>query len=212
MKLRHLLLGTKAMNNLDSILKNKDITLLTKVYIVKAMVFPVVMYGCESWTVKKGECRRIDAFELWCWRRLESPLDCKEIQPVHPKGNQSWIFIGKTDVEVETPILWPPDAKSWLIGKTLMLGKNEGKRRRVQQKLKWLDGITDSMDMNLNKLQEIVKDREHAAVNGVTKSWVRLSNWTTTTINVVFYGEVNFTASRLYSLAWGLSYLHLLWE
>ena len=89
MKLRHLLLGTKAMNNLDSILKNKDITLLTKVFIVKAMVFPVVMYGCESWTVKKGECRRIDAFELWCWRRLESPLDCKEIQPVHPKGNQS---------------------------------------------------------------------------------------------------------------------------
>ena len=89
MKLRHLLLGTKAMNNLDSILKNKDITLLTKVYIVKAMVFPVVMYGCESWTMKKAECQRISAFELWCWRRLESPLDCKEIQPVHPKGNQS---------------------------------------------------------------------------------------------------------------------------
>ena len=79
------------------------------------MVFPVVMYGCESWTIKKAECQRIDAFELWCWRTLESPLDCKEIQPVHPKGDQSWVFIGRTDAEAETPILWPPDAKSWLI-------------------------------------------------------------------------------------------------
>ena len=84
----------------------------TKVHLVKAMVFPVVMYGCESWTIKKAEGQRIDAFELWCWRRLESPLDCKEIQPVHPKGDQSWVFIGRTDVEAETPILWPPDAKS----------------------------------------------------------------------------------------------------
>ena len=85
----------------------------TKVHLDKAMVFPVVMYGCESWTIKKTECRRIDTFELWCWRRLfESPLDCKEIQPVHPKGDQSWVFIGRTDVEAETPILWPPDAKS----------------------------------------------------------------------------------------------------
>ena len=100
------------MTNLDSILKSTDITLPTKVRLVKAMVFPVVMYGCESWTVKKAECRRIDAFELWCWRRLESPLDCKEIQPVHCKGNQSWVFIGRTDVEAETPILLPPDAKS----------------------------------------------------------------------------------------------------
>ena len=84
----------------------------TKVHLVKAMVFPVVMYGCESWTIKKAERRRIDAFELWCWRRLLSPLGCKEIQPVHPKGDQSWVFIGRTDVEAETPILWPPDAKS----------------------------------------------------------------------------------------------------
>ena len=101
------------MTNLDSILKSRDITLLTKVRLVKAMVFPVVMYGCESWTIKKAERRRIDAFELWCWRRLfESPLDCKEIQPVHPKGDQSWVFIRRTDVEAETPILWPPDAES----------------------------------------------------------------------------------------------------
>jgi len=108
---RFLLLGKKVMTNLDSILKSGDITLSTNVHLVKAMVFPVVMYGCESWTIKKAECRRIDAFELWCWRRLLSPLDCKEIQPVHPKGDQSWVFIGRTDVEAETPILWPPDVK-----------------------------------------------------------------------------------------------------
>ena len=101
------------MTNLDSILKSRDITLSTKVLLVKAMVFLVVMYGCESWTMKKAECQRIDAFELWCWRRLfESPLDCKEIQPVHPKGNQSWVFIGRTDAKAETPILWPPLPKS----------------------------------------------------------------------------------------------------
>ena len=98
------------MTNLDSILKSRDITLLAKVRLVKAMVFPVVMYGCESWTVKKAERQRIDAFELWFWRTLESPLDFKEIQPVHPKGDQSWVFIGRTDAE--TPILWPPHAKS----------------------------------------------------------------------------------------------------
>ena len=101
-----LLLGRKAMTNLDSILKSRDITLPTKVCLVKVMVFPVVMYGCESWTIKRAEQQRIDAFELWCWRRL------KEIQPVHCKGDQSWVFIGRTDVEAETPILWPPDAKS----------------------------------------------------------------------------------------------------
>ena len=101
------------MTNLDSIFKNRDITLPTKVCLVKAMIFPVVLYGCESWTVKKAECRRIDAFELRCWRRLfESPLDCKEIQPVHSKGDQSWVFIGRTDAKAETPILWPPDVKS----------------------------------------------------------------------------------------------------
>ena len=102
---RHLFLGRKVMTNLDSILESRDITLPTKIRLVKAMVFPVVMYGCESWTIKKAECRRIDAFELWCWRRLESPLDCKEIQPVHPKGDQSWVFIGRTDAKAETPIL-----------------------------------------------------------------------------------------------------------
>ena len=104
------------MTSLNSIFKSRDVTLPTKVHLVKAMVFPVVMYGCESWTVKKAEHWRIDAFELWCWT-LESPLDCKEIQPVHPKGDQSWVFIDRTDDEAETPILWPPHVKSWLIGK-----------------------------------------------------------------------------------------------
>jgi len=98
------------MTNLDSIFKSRDITLPTKVRLVKAMVFPVVMYGCESWTVKKAECRKIDAFELWCWRR--SPLDCKEIQPVHSEGDQPWDFFGRNRAKVETPVLWPPHAKS----------------------------------------------------------------------------------------------------
>ena len=105
MKLKDTCSLEEVMTNLDSILKGRDITLLTKVCLVKAMVFPVVMYGCENWTIKKAEHQRTDAFELWCWRRLLSPLDCKEIQPVHPKGDQSWVFIGVTDVKAETPIL-----------------------------------------------------------------------------------------------------------
>ena len=108
---RRLLLGRKVMTNLDSTLKSRDITLPTKVRLVKAMVSPVVMYGCESWTVKKAERRRIDAFELWCWRTLESPLDCKEIEPVHSEGDQPWDFFGRNDAEAETPVLWPPDVK-----------------------------------------------------------------------------------------------------
>ena len=109
---RHLLLGRKVMTNLDSILKSRDITLPIKVHLFKAMVFPAVMYGCESWTVKKAEHRRIDAVELWCWRRLLSPLDCKEIQPVHSKGDQSCVFFGRNDAKAETPVLWPPHGKS----------------------------------------------------------------------------------------------------
>ena len=114
---RCLLLGRKAMINLDSILKSRDITLPTKVCLVRAMVFPVVMYGCENWTTEKAEHWRINAFELWCWRR------CK-IKPANPKGNQSWIFIGRTDAEAETQILWPPDAKNWLLGKDSDAGKD----------------------------------------------------------------------------------------
>ena len=120
------------MTNLDSIVKSRDITLPTKVCLLKAMVFPVVMYGCESWTVKKAEHWRIDAFELWSWRRLlrVSPLDCKEIQPVHPKGDQSWVFIRRTDAEAKTPILWPPHAKSWLIWKDPDAGKDWGQEEK----------------------------------------------------------------------------------
>ena len=124
---RHLLFGRKVGTSLYSILKNRAIILPTKVHLVKAMVFPVVMYGYESWTIKKAEHRRIDAFELSrrvLEKTLESPLNCKEIQPVHSKGNQSWIFIGRTDAEAETPILWPPDANNWLIWKDPDAGKD----------------------------------------------------------------------------------------
>ena len=114
---RRLLLGRKVMTNLDSVLESRDITLPTEVHLVRAMALPVVMYGCESRTVKKAEHWRIDAFELWCWRRLLSPLDCKEIQPVHSEGDQPWDFFGRNDAKAETPVFWPPYAKSWLIGK-----------------------------------------------------------------------------------------------
>ena len=144
---RHLLLGRKVMTNLDSILKSRDITLPTKVRLIKAMVFPVVMYGCESWTVKKAE-----HLKNWCFwtvvleKTLESLLDCKEIQPVHPKEDQSWVFIGRTDAEAETPILWPPHAKSWLIGKDPDAGRGWGQEETgtTEDEMTgwhhWLDG------------------------------------------------------------------------
>ena len=138
---RRLLLGRKVMTNVDSILKSRDITLPTEVCLVKAMVFPVVMYGCKSWTIKKAEHRRIDAFELWCW---EGPLDCKEIQPVHSKGDWSWVFTGRTDAKAETPILWPPDVKSWLTGKDSDAGRDWGQEGKGMTEMAgwhhWLDG------------------------------------------------------------------------
>ena len=143
---RHLLLGRKVMSNLDSIFKSRDITLSTKVRLVQAMVFPMVMYGCKSWTVKKAERRRIDAFELWCWRRLESPLDCKEIQPVHCEGDQPWDFFGGNDAKAETPVLWPPHVKSWLIGKDSDARRDWGQEEKgtTEDEMAgwhhWLDG------------------------------------------------------------------------
>ena len=145
MKLIHLLLGRKAMTNPDSTLKSRDITLPTKVHLVKTMVFLVVMYGCESWTVKKAECRRTDAFELWCWRRLESPLDCKEIQRVHSE-DQPWNFFGRNDAKAETPVLWPPHVKNWLTGKNSDAGRDWGQEEKgtTEDEMAgwhhWLDG------------------------------------------------------------------------
>ena len=179
---RRLLLGRKAMTNLLNILKREDIPLPTKVHLVKAMVFPVAMYGCESWTIKKAECWRIGTFETVVLEKtLEIPLGSKEIQTVHPKGNQSWIFIGRTDAEAETPILWPPDAKNWLSVKDPDAGKEwrwEEKGTTEDEMVGWhyrLNGLWVWVNSG-----NLVMDREpwSAVVHVIAKIWTWLSDWT----------------------------------
>ena len=170
----------KVMTNLDNILKSRDVTLPTKVRLVKAMVFPVVMYGCESWNIKKAEHWRIDAFQLWCWRKLLRVCwTARRSNQSIPKGGQSWVFIGRTDADAQTPLFWPPDVKSWLIWKDPNFGKDWGQEengttedemvrwhhRHNRHEFGWTPGVGDG------------QEAWHAAVHGVTKSWIQL-HWT----------------------------------
>ena len=182
---RCLLLGRKAMTNLESVLKSRDITPWTQVLAAKAMLSPVVTYGCEL------DCKGSGDPKNWCLRTMvlekipESPLDCKDIKPVNLKGNQPWVLIGRTDAEVEIPVFWSSDTNSWFLGESLMLGKIERRRRRGCQRIRRLDGITNAM--NSGKLWEMVRDGQawNAAVHGVSKSWAWLGDWITTIISNV---------------------------
>jgi len=192
---RCLLLGRKVMTNLDSILKSRDITLPTKVCLVKAMVFPVVVYGCEGWTIKKAECWRIDTFELWCWRRfLRVPWTARRsnqsiLKEISPEYSLEGLML-KLKLQYFGQLMW----RTYSLEKTLMLGKIKVGRIRSQQRMRWLYGITHMMDMSLSRLWAFIMDREawHATVHGVTQSRTRLSEWTELTEIPYRQGRVNW--------------------